>query len=93
MEHGMVINILLLMVSGVLLYIIIGLFFKSNKPVKRRNSGIWVKRATPSTKVAIINMDAKTVEYYYTHVNGNQVAGRKIYKDSLNNFKRTFMQK
>lgn len=93
MNSGTILNILLLMISGGCLYFILSLAFgkSHHKPkVRYGAASIWVKRSTPTTKVMVISMDSKTVEYYYTHVNGNKADSYKIYKDTLKNFQRIY---
>lgn len=93
MNSGTILNVLLLMFSGGCLYFILSIAFSGSphKPKARSgNTSIWVKRSTPTTKVIVINMDNKNVEYYYTHVNGNKADSYKIYKDTLKNFQRIY---
>jgi len=92
MNSGMVLNIIMLMLSGGCLYFIASIFFGNRvKPPRASSNGtIWCKKSTPGTRVLVTNMNSNTVEYYYTHVNGNGASSYKMYKDSMSNFQRNF---
>ena len=82
----------MLMVSGGCLYFIVSLMFGNKQKLHRpKNNGtIWCKKSTPSTRVLVTNINGNTVEYYYTHVNGNRASSYKMYKESMTNFQRNF---
>ena len=92
MNSGTIINIALLMVSGGCLYFLTSIMFnKKHKPKPLKgNISLWVKKSSPLTKVIVIYMDNKNVEYYYAYVNGNKANSYKIYKDTLKNFQRIY---
>lgn len=78
------------MFVGGCVYVVFSLLFNGPKKPKPASGSIWVKRITPSTKVVVTSMSPKGVEYYYSHVNGNQVHSYKMYKESMSKFQRDF---